>query len=159
MAKLIIFQNDYDTIDALSNVMNYVLNKDKASYIGAQNLLPDHNPMQQIFAVRNYWNDNTKKKILHFVIAFDDEDFITMENLNREAYNICSIFPEFQIVFAIHNNTHILHLHMVIHPLNLATGKKLYFNHKTFFFFVQKLRDIFKKYDIRINYEFKYNNI
>ena len=158
MAKLIIFQNDYDTIDALTNVMNYVLNKEKASYIGAQNLLLDHDPLQQIFVVRKYWNDSTKKKILHFIIAFDD-DFITMESLNEEAYNICSVFPEYQIAFAVHNSTGNLHLHMAIHPLNMATGRKLYFDNSTLFFFVQKLRDIFKKYDIRINYEFKYNNI
>ena len=68
MAKLIIFQNDYDTIDAFENVVEYILNKDKDSYIGAQNLLLDHNPLQQFFAVKNYWNDSTKKKVLHFSI-------------------------------------------------------------------------------------------
>ena len=78
--------------------------------------------------------------------------------LNEEAYNICSVLPDFQIAFAVHNSTGNLHLHIAIHPLNMATGKKLYFYNPTLFFFVQKLRDIFKKYDIRIDCEFKYNN-
>ena len=157
MAKLIIFQNPYDTINAMENVVKYVLDRDKAYYVGAQNLLPDGYELQQIYAVRRFWNDNTKKKILHFLISFGEE-FIAMDNLIEAAYKICSIFPEYQMLFAIHKNIGNLHVHMAVNPINMKTGRKLYFDNCTLFFFVSNLRDILKKYDIKVSCAFKDNN-
>ena len=42
-------------------------------------------------------------------------------------------------------------MHFAITPVNLATGRKIYFDNETLYTFVGELRKIFEKYDVKIN--------
>ena len=148
--NLIIFRNDYDTYDALEKVLEYVDNTKKSEYIGAQNILL-HNPMEQARAVDKFFYNQTKKKVFHLALSFDEDDFISAYTLFEEGYNICALLPEYQIVFAVHQNTDYLHMHFAIIPINLITGRKLCFDNNTLYSFVQQIREIFKKYDIKVD--------
>ena len=78
-----------------------------------------------------------------------------MYDLYTEGYNICKLFPEYQVVFAVHDNNGHLHMHIGIVPLNLVPGKKLNLNCSEIYKLTQELRGMFKKYGIGVNVIFK----
>ena len=154
MANLIIFRNEYDKYEDLEHVINYVNNKKRADYIGGQNILLGDS-IEQAMAVNNFFYNETKRKAFHFVISFDDSDVMIAHHLYEEGYNICALLPEYQIIFAVHQDTECIHIHFVVNPINLATGKKLCFDNTTFYSFVEGIRAIFKKYEVRVDLDWK----
>ena len=123
MANLIIVKNSYDTDKALENVISYVSDKEKSrGLIGAQNMLVD-DALEQIYAARKFFYEKAGKKVMHFVISFAENEYISKYSLYLEGYKICKMFPKFQMMFTIHDNTGNLHIHFAIIPVNLVTGK------------------------------------
>lgn len=154
MAKLIIFINPYDTQEALNNVFNYVSDIEKSKGLtGAQNMLLN-NTAEQIAAVNRFYHNNTKKKVLHFVISFSNDDLISPYEAFCEAQNICGILPEYQIKFSVHQNTDNLHIHFAMNPISLADGHKFYFNKTNLYRFINGIREIFMPYRIKCDYVF-----
>ncbi|MGN0150271.1 MAG: relaxase/mobilization nuclease domain-containing protein [Clostridia bacterium] len=154
MAKLIILNNEYDSITALKNVFDYVSDLSKSNgLVGAQNILLDSN-IEQLTAVNRYFYDNTKKKVIHFIIAFAPYDCISPTDALFEGYRICALLPQYQIQFGVHQNTDDLHIHFAMNPISLYNGHKFYFDQKNLLDFISKLRGIFKPYEININYRF-----
>ena len=154
MAKLIIFKNDYDTPSALKNVFDYVGNGSKAcGYTGAQNMSVN-NGIDQINAVNRYFYNNTKKKVIHFVIAFAQEDYISTEDAFDTGYEVCSVLSDYQILFSVHQDTNNLHIHFAWNPISLVDGHKFCFTNTNLFSLLGELREIFKVYGIKINYSF-----
>lgn len=150
MANLIIFREDYDTYDALEGVLNYIDDSNRARYIGGQNILL-RNSMEQAMAVNKFFYNQTRKKIYHFTISFDDDELMTAQPLYEEGYNVCALFPEYQALFAVHQDTEHIHMHFAIIPVNLASGRKMYFDNETLYTFAVNLRKIFEKYHVKIN--------
>ena len=154
MAKLIIFRNDYDTQAAIQNVFRYVGNGSKScGYTGAQNMLICSG-FEQVNAVNRYFCNNTKKKVIHFVIAFAQEDYIGTEDAFNTGYEVCSLLPEYQIMFSVHQNTDNLHIHFAMNPTSLLDGHKFCFTNSNIFKFITGLRAIFKAYGIKIGFDF-----
>ena len=149
MANLIIFRNEYDKYEDLEHVINYVNNKKRADYIGGQNILLGDS-IEQAMAVNNFFYNETKRKAFHFAISFDDDEVMIAQHLYEEGYNICALLPEYQIIFAIHQETGHIHMHFAINPISLCTGRKLCFDNTTFYGFVNGVREIFKQYDVKI---------
>ena len=149
MANLVIFRNEYASYEDLENVFNYVNNRTRSLYIGGQNILL-RNPIEQAMAVNRFFCKETKRKAFHLAISFDDNDFMIAHELYDEGYNICALLHEYQIIFAIHQDTKYIHMHFVINPISLATGRKLFFDNTTFYRFVDGIRAVFKKYDVKI---------
>lgn len=154
MAKFIIFKNDYDTLTAIQNVFGYVGNSSKScGYVGAQNMLIN-NSTEQVNAVNKYFYNNTKKKVIHFVIAFAQEDYISTEEAFNTGYEVCALLPEYQIKFGVHQDTDNLHIHFAMNPTSLIDGHKFCFTNSNLFKFLRGLREIFKAYEIKINFDF-----
>ena len=154
MAKLIIFRNDYDTLAAMQNVFGYVGNGSKScGYTGAQNMLIN-NDIEQVNAVNRYFCNNTKKKVIHFVIAFAQEDYISTEDAFSAGYEVCSLLPEYQIMFSVHQDTDNPHIHFAMNPTSLIDGHKVCFTNSNLFKFITGLREIFKTYEIKISFDF-----
>lgn len=158
MAELIIFNNPYDTDAALNNVVRYITDKEKSNgLVGAYNMLVN-NPVEQITKVNNFFYNKTRKKVIHFILAFDDSEYISAYSLLEEGYNICrTLFFEYQVAFGVHQNTDNLHIHFALVPISMVTGKKFYFDNKNLYMIITGLRKIFKNYDIKISYCFKWN--
>ena len=151
MAKLKIIRNTYDTFDALKNVFAYVMVGAKSNgYIGAQNMLLS-NISEQLNAANDYYYNTTRKKVIHFIIAFAPDDYISPADAFKEGYNICKLLPEYQITFSVHQNTDNLHMHFAMNPISLYNGHKFYFDNKNLYTFAAGIRKIFEPYDIKIS--------
>ena len=152
MANLKIIKNDYDTIDALRNVFNYISDKSKSdSLIGAQNMLVGYS-FEQAMLVNEYFHNTTHKKVIHFILSFADTDIIDPTDAFYEGYKVCELLPDYQIKFAVHLNTANLHIHFAMNPINIKNGHKFCFNNGNLYKFIAGLRTNFEPYGIKINY-------
>ena len=152
MAKIIIKDNAYDTNEAIANVFNYVSNSAKSNgLIGAQNMLVN-NSLEQIEAVNRYFYNNTKKKVIHFIIAFAPDDCIEPMAAYYAGYEICELLPAYQIKFCVHQNTNDLHMHFAMNPVSLIDGHKFYFNDRNRYSLLDGIRKILDYHGIKISY-------
>lgn len=152
MAIFKIIKNKYDTIAALNNVFRYVCDKSKScSLIGAQNILIDSD-IEELTAVNRYFRDNTQKKVIHFIIGFAFDEYISPEDAYIIGYDICALLPEYQIKFAVHQDTYNLHMHFAMNPISLYNGHKFCFTNENIYHFMNGLRNIFNPYEIKIKY-------
>ncbi len=152
MANFMIIKKDYDTIDALKNVFEYISDKIKSDgLIGAQNMLVDYS-FEQAMAVNRYFYNNTGKKVIHFILSFAIYDNIDPIDAFYEGYKACELLSEYQIKFAIHQNKDNLHIHFAMNPISINDGHKFYFDDSNLYKFITGLRKIFEPYGIKINY-------
>lgn len=105
MAYFIVFQNPYDTYEALKNLTQYISDMEKSrGYIGAQNMLVNY-ALEEILKVNQFFYNQTQKKVIHFLISFGEDEYISVYDLYWECYRVCALLPEYQILFSIHQNT------------------------------------------------------
>lgn len=162
MAIIIIPKNSYSDDNALKYVFNYVADYSKSiDLIGAQNMLVDYS-VEQAMAVNKYFYNNTEKKVIHFIISFALYEDIDPMDAFREGYRICALLPEYQIIFAVHQNTDYLHIHFAMNPVSLKDGHKYYFDYANLSSFVNGVKNILASYGVtslKINYSDESNNI
>lgn len=150
MAVFKLISNPYDTDEALQNVVNYILNPKKSlGYVGAQNMLLC-NPINQINAVQKFYYKQSGKQVWHFIISFDELEAPYLAAIYFLSYDICSFFAENQMIFAVHCNTAHPHVHFALLPINLATGKKVSFDHATLFEFLKYIRGLLRPFGISL---------
>ena len=150
MAIFKLVKNDYDTDEALENVLSYILDAEKSNgYVGGQNLIVD-NAIDNIYRERRFFCDKTQKRLYHFIISLEEYEVIAPNELYLLCYSICNYFVEFQLVFAIHRNTENVHVHFALMPLSLTNEKKAGFDHATLYGFLEYIRNLLAKYNIKV---------
>ena len=154
MAKLVILRGEYNTAETLRKVLNYVSDNNKTNgYIGAQNMLIG-NCFEQITAVNRYFLSTTQKMVIHFILTFADYEYINPNDAMYIAYRICSLLPEYQIKFGVHQDTEHLHIHFAMSPTSLIDGHKFYFDNTNLYNFMSGLRAILEPYEFNVNYTY-----
>ena len=158
MANLIISKNEYYTNTALENIVNYVLNESKSfGVIGGQGVLLN-NPSQHMKTVKEYYCQDGKQA-QHFWLTFADNEYITPLDAYAIGYEVCNLFPEYQIVFALHQDTDHLHMHWAMNPVSIVTGRKFNFGFKESFELRTQLAKILADYDCCCNLRMPTNSI
>ena len=158
MANLIISKNKYNTNTALENIINYVLNENKSfGVIGGQGVLLN-NPNQYMKIVKEYYCHNGKQA-QHFWLTFDYNEYITTSDVYKIGYAVCNLFPEHQMVFALHQNTDHLHIHWAMNPVSIVTGRKINFGFRESFELRKRLGEILAGYNCNCNIRMPTKNI
>ncbi len=158
MAILIIPKNPYDSDTALENVITYISDPAKTcGFVGAWNMLTE-DCCKQTMAVNRYFDDRTSKNVIHFILSFSQDEYISFIDALYSAYDICKLLPEYQIAFGVHINTDNLHIHFAMNPISLIDGHKYYFSYPRLYSFLAGVRTIFESYGFPVSYEFtEYN--
>ena len=151
MANLIIVRNNYMSNNALENVVNYVKRYSKTSgNVGAQGVML-YTAYECMYKVQKYFCQTDGKKVQHFILSFDASDDIESVNLMNLGYAVCALFPEYQLVFGIHNDTDHIHIHWALNPVNMITGSKLSFTFKETYTLRAKISELLEPYNIPCN--------
>lgn len=147
MANLIIVKDAYTNPDALKNVVSYVLDKSKTNHItGGQGVLLD-NPYSCMEKVKEYYYKTNGKLAQHFILSFADYEYINGNDALCIGYEVCALFPEYQMVFGFHSNTAHRHIHWGMNPVNVLTGKKFNFGYAESLELETKINTILKPYN------------
>ena len=145
MGNLIISKHEYNNDTALGNVVNYVMNENKSFGVsGGQGVLLN-NPHTYMELVKTYYCQDGKQ-VQHFWLTFGRDEYITVSDAYSIGYAVCSLFPEYQMVFSLHQNTEHLHIHWAMNPVSIITGKKFNFGFKESFELRRQIGDILKDY-------------
>ena len=126
MAVLKIVPGEYLNHDALDKVIHrYVFQK--AILFGGYGVNPPH-ASEQMYIVKQYWNQTRGKQLRHFVVSFNDKESKGISNaddLVLGAYQICQYYYEggYQSVFGIHRpgNSSNWHIHFVVNTIRVCS--------------------------------------
>ena len=81
----------------------------------------------QMIQVQKYYKKDSKRRMCHMIISFPKDYRFNRICAIELAESIAQQFSnEYQIFFAIHNDTDNLHIHYAINSVSFQTGKKLH---------------------------------
>ena len=131
----------YDNVRAINNEINYITRPDGAIHhlCGGFNVLlsTPENMIEQFLTVNRWHNRDCDSHIpiRHLVLSLDPYSFIeervTPHQLALIADRFCSheFGDEYQVIYAIHEDTANLHVHILVNTVNLRTGLLLPWNY------------------------------
>ena len=97
-------------------------------YVGARNISDISNAVDEMMQVKRFYQKLDGRVALHGIISLD-EDESNKENAGKLMF-LCDelmekIFPDNQIVYAVHTNTDNLHIHFIANTVGLG-GRKIH---------------------------------
>lgn len=123
----------------LRRAIDYILSEGKAAMKAVRNLSATEDFVLQIEEMSKLWGKNSGRMGYHFIFSFDPRDDVTNALALRVANKIIlEAFPNHHTIFAVHNDTHHIHVHVVVGAVNLLSGRKLNLRKEDY----RKLKDI-----------------
>lgn len=127
--KKIAAKGKYYDDNAIPDLINYICRPDKtpSHIIGGYGV--DFNDIaNSMIAVSTHFRKYTKLRLHHFVISFNPEDIYLKDMIPNIANEICSYWAkEYQIVYALHEDTYNPHIHFVFNNVSYLDGHKCSF--------------------------------
>jgi len=119
----------------LGNELHYVMNELKTVdglYVGCRHISDIKNATEEMMQVKRFFEKMDGRVATHGVISLDEAEsdsknagklMLLLSDLMEE------VFPENQVVYAVHTNTENLHIHFIINTVGLD-GKKIHMDKK-----------------------------
>lgn len=121
----------------LKNSLKYILNPEKTrmgTLLGGNHVLPDPEyAFQQMLDTKKVMDTRYGYKKMegrqgyHFVLSFSPKDSVTPEMaLEITEKFVKAYIPDYESVFAVHDNTDIIHSHIVFNSVDMVRGRKFH---------------------------------
>lgn len=132
---------DIDNANQLNNQLMYVTDEIKTVdglYVGGRHIMDFNNATNEMMQVKEFFGKLDGRVAMHGIVSLSEE-----ESDPRNAGRLMlllnefmeKLFPEHQVVYAVHTNTENLHIHFIVNTVGLD-GKKIHmdrsFMKKTF---------------------------
>ena len=150
--KVINEAGKYHDDAALTNVIKYCCNpeKTKSGFVGGYAVNP-LNAISEMETVAELYNKSNGIRLRHMVLSFS----------HRELQNSCGAYllacqaamyygKDYQIIFCIHEDTKVIHVHFVMNTVSYRSGVKYQGVKKDYYDFQNHLRAILNEYDIEL---------
>lgn len=125
----------YKSCNDMFKLITYILSEENRSINGlvGGNMILSGSPQyiyEQMLDVKKKYNKQYGRFMRHLIISPSDYElqFISLHQLYLLGQQICNLFPSYQTVFAIHQNTNHPHIHIAINTVSFIDGKKLQVN-------------------------------
>ncbi len=106
------------------DAINYIAKSDHACYVGGANLTSIETAAEEMQQNAAKFHKDKKKRIRHSVLSFKPDENVTAEMANEYAQQMIQHYaPEYQIAYAVHDNTENTHIHFVMNMVSL-NGEK-----------------------------------
>ena len=144
----------YHDDDAFRDVLGYVMNPEKtpSGYIGGIAV----NPQQAIFemeALSRYYGQDTGVRLRHFILGFRPRELWSKKGQSlyaayQLAYSVAQFYgAEYQIIYAVHEDTKNPHIHFVMNTTNYRTGLKYQGKKQDLHHFIQWIDGVLEPYE------------
>ncbi len=124
----------YENEDAVEKVISYILRLENMTLVGGYVTILNEpeDIISQFYAIQKYYNKMTGKRIIHIVFSVNKTFFFSLEHVKQLGYMIGRHFGnERQVIFAVHDDTEHLHIHMGINTVTYTNGEhRAYFDIK-----------------------------
>lgn len=141
----------YHDLNSYSNTINYITQPSKTihGYIGSIKLDP-YNPAGHMEATAKQFHKESGVHVRHFIVAFDPSEPVTPEIAALIGQEIIGYLGEqFQAIYAVHENTLQLHIHIILNAVNYVNGSKYRGTREIFHRFEDFVRRTVQKYGVR----------
>ena len=125
-----VIENSYDNPYALHGLLKYIFT-DKSSEDGrmcrfcGSYCTNIYSAEAEMMAVKNYFLKNDGRGARHFVVSLGSSSLFFPAEANTLAQKVCCYYgKEYQIVYAVHENTKNLHIHFVMNTVSYIDGHK-----------------------------------
>lgn len=118
-------EGKYENLDAVDKVISYVLRLDNMSLVGGYGIIPVsvEDIIRQFHIIKDAYRMNEGKQIFHIIFSIDKTFYFNEKQILMLAYKLGKYFSnERQVVFAVHNDTNILHIHMAVNTVSFING-------------------------------------
>ena len=122
---------ELNTVNQISNELSYVANDIKtvqALYVGTRHISDFNNATNEMMQVKEFYGKMDGRVATHGVISLNEEEsdpknagklMMLLDELLEK------VFPEHQVVYAVHTNTENLHIHFILNTVGMD-GKKIH---------------------------------
>lgn len=129
MSLFKIVNKPYQSKDDLNNLLYYVLNPKKLLYAGGMAVMVTtiSDIITQFNTIKSYYRKEDGRQLIHCIISFSDYEtnFLTKEQLIKSGQNFSTdVSQKYQIIYGIHNNTELSHIHFIINSVSYVDGKR-----------------------------------
>lgn len=126
---------DLGNVNQIGNEITYVVNDMKTAsglYVGGRHISDIKHATEEMMQVKEFFGKMDGRVATHGIISLDasESDPRNAGKLMQLLNDLMeSIFPEHQMVYAVHTNTENLHIHFIINTVGLD-GKKIHMDRK-----------------------------
>ena len=120
-----------NTLSLVRSELNYVMDDIKTMeglYVGGRRISDFNNATNEMMQVKQFFGKLDGRVALHGVISLDEEES-NPENAGKLMLLLdevmAEVFPQNQVVYAVHNNTENMHIHFIVNTVGLD-GKKIH---------------------------------
>lgn len=121
-----IVEGKYKNEDAVENVIRYIMRLHNPLLVDGCGVFPleEGDIIEQFNYVKDYFNMNYGKRVFHMVISvdfslrFDEYYLMKLGNLISRFFG-----SNRQVVYAVHNDTDKLHIHMCVNTISFVNGE------------------------------------
>lgn len=127
--KKIAYKGKYHDDNAIHDLVHYICRPDKTpSHIIGGIGIDFQNIADSMVAVSKHFKKFNKLRLHHFIVTFNPEDIYLNGMISKIAEEICALWGnEFQIVYALHEDTAKPHIHFVFNNVSYVDGHKCHF--------------------------------
>lgn len=147
--KVVNGKGKYKDNYARFSLIRYILNEDHAinRRWGGSHINLKH-PIWDMEAHADRWNKNSGVRLRHFVLSFSNSEVTNPDVAMEIGQKVANFFgKDYQSIFAVHENTDNLHLHIIINAIS-HDGKRYRGTHREFYTLINFLRKSLKKHGI-----------
>lgn len=119
------------------------MNPRKAAYAGGCNVETLERAAQEMEAVAKAFGKNKGKRVRHSELSFSAEEGISAEQADLYAREIVLHYaPEYQIVYAVHDDTENTHIHFVMNQISYVDGHRYQGKKKDYYDFMRHIGSV-----------------
>ena len=140
----------YFDMSARADVIAYVTRPDKAEsgFVGGICVDP-FDPAESMDQVAAHFNKSTGVQLRHFIISFYPHELDDPEVANEIAQQlILWIGQEYQAVYGVHEDTDLIHIHVVHNSISYIDGHRYYGKKKEYYNLIDYIKALLHQYGI-----------
>lgn len=130
-------ENAYHDLNA------YIFNPEKAAFVGGAGVTSVETAAEEMQQVARTFGKDKGKRVRHSVLSFSEKEKVTPEQADSFAKEIIQFYaPEFQITYAVHENTDDTHVHLLMNQISYQDGHRYEGKKKDYYDFMKHIKSV-----------------
>lgn len=130
-------------VNSYQDAISYITNPSKAAYIGGAGITSIDSAAKEMAQIANIFGKTSGKKLRHSVLSFGENEAVTPKMADSYAREIIQYYaPEYQIVYAVHENTDDLHIHFVMNHISFVDGHRYAGKKQDYYAFQRHMKQV-----------------
>lgn len=124
----------YKSPEEMNNLISYIVSEDRHIIKGLTGgrMITTGSPemvCEQMMEVKQYFKKECGRYMRHILVSFSNYElqYLGVDEVYKIAMQICSFFRWYQTIFAIHQETGQIHIHIGVNTVSFLDGGKLRF--------------------------------